>query len=100
MLCLQVNLSGYKGSYCPTDEAGFLEFARKLPSPTIYNALRQAKPLTPIISFAKTRNFRRLFEQVPPPKGLCVVGDAACCFNPINVSYLMAAVLAKFCSTG
>lgn len=77
MFSAQVNLSGYKGSYCPTDDAAFLEFARKLPSPTIYNALRQAKPLTPVISFAKTRNFRRLFEKVPPPTGLCVVGDAA-----------------------
>lgn len=62
-----------------------MEWARALPSQTIYNALRNAKPVTPISTFAKTRNFRRLYEQAPPPKGLCVIGDAACCFNPVMV---------------
>ena len=79
-------MSGYKGNYCPTDEQGFLDFARSLPCKKIYNALRQAKPLSPITTFSKTRNFRRLYDKVPPPKGLCVVGDAACCFNPVYVS--------------
>lgn len=83
---LQVNLSGYPGYHCPTDEEGFLEWARNLPSPVIYDTLKKAKPVSPISSYSKTDNFRRLFEKTPPPAGLCVVGDAACYFNPIFVS--------------
>ena len=85
---MQVLMAGYAGHYCPTDEEGFMEWARTLPSPTIYNALSKAKPITPISTFAKTRNFRRMYEQAPPPKGLCVIGDAACSFNPVMVRSL------------
>lgn len=83
---LQLNLSGYKGYHCPTDEEGFLQFAKDLPSPTIYEAIRHAKPVSDISAYRNTGNFRRLFEKAPPPNGLCVIGDAVCCFNPINVS--------------
>ncbi|KAL3145131.1 hypothetical protein ABBQ38_001735 [Trebouxia sp. C0009 RCD-2024] len=79
-----VNLSGYPGHHCPTDEEGFLEWAGNLPSPTIHDTLVKAKPVSPISSYSKTDNFRRLFEKTPPPSGLCVIGDAACYFNPIN----------------
>ena len=82
---LQVNLSGYEGHHCPTDEEGFLQFAKDLPSPVIYEALVHAKPVSPISAYRKTGNFRRLFEKAPPPNGLCVIGDANCYFNPINV---------------
>lgn len=63
-----------------------MEWARNLPSPVIYDTLVKAKPVSPISSYSKTDNFRRLFEKTPPPAGLCVVGDAACYFNPIFVS--------------
>ncbi|DBB05481.1 TPA: hypothetical protein ACH3X1_012440 [Trebouxia sp. C0004] len=80
----QLNLSGYKGYHCPLDEEGFLQFAKDLPSPTIYKAIRHAKPVSDISAYRNTGNFRRLFEKAPPPNGLCVIGDAVCCFNPIN----------------
>lgn len=83
---LQLNLSGYKGYHCPLDEEGFLQFAKDLPSPTIYEAIRHAKPVSDISAYRNTGNFRRLFEKAPPPNGLCVVGDAVCSFNPIHVS--------------
>lgn len=86
MRCLhQVILTGYKGYYPPTDAQGFLEHARSLPSQTIYNALRSGKIVSKIRKYAKTGNFRRQFDKVPPPEGLCVIGDAACFFNPVNV---------------
>lgn len=83
---LQLNLAGYKGHHCPLDEEGFLQFAKDMPSPTIYEAIRHAKPLSDISAYRNTGNFRRLFEKAPPPDGLCVIGDAVCCFNPVNVS--------------
>lgn len=90
MIAFQVLLTGYKGHYPPTDEQGFLDFARQLPSPTIHNALKQAKPISKILSYTKTGNVRHQFEKAPPPDGLCVIGDAACYFNPVNVRILTA----------
>ena len=83
---MQVVLVGYKGHHCPSDEAGFMEFARKLPAPHIYDSIVNAKPLSSICPYTQTANIRRRFELVPPPGGLCVIGDACCRFNPIFVS--------------
>ncbi len=82
---LQVNLAGYPGHQCPLDEEGFLEFARNLPNPLICQTILRAKPVSSISAYSGTDNFRRLFEAAPPPSGLCVIGDAACYFNPVNV---------------
>ncbi|MGH8922832.1 MAG: FAD-dependent oxidoreductase, partial [Actinomycetes bacterium] len=44
----QVTLGGYANAAPPTDEAGFLQWARDLPDPSIYEAIRVARPLTPV----------------------------------------------------
>ena len=43
-----VSLVGGDGNYPPTDEDGFLAFARSLRSPALYEAIARAEPLTPI----------------------------------------------------
>lgn len=43
-----VTLGSMTGQYPPTDETGFLEWARNLSDPSIYEALRVARPLTPV----------------------------------------------------
>ena len=40
-----VTLIGFLGDHSPTDEAGFLEFARSLPTPDIYQHVQSAQPL-------------------------------------------------------
>jgi 2-polyprenyl-6-methoxyphenol hydroxylase-like FAD-dependent oxidoreductase len=68
----------------PTDEAGFLEFARSLRSPLIYEAIRDAEPLTGITAYQRTENRRRHYNKLRRwPDRLIVIGDAACAFNPI-----------------
>jgi flavin-dependent dehydrogenase len=79
-----VTLGGYAGDHPPTDEAGFLEFARSLRDPLLYETIRDAEPVSPIHGFAQTANQWRHFERLAGwPERLVVVGDAACAFNPV-----------------
>jgi 2-polyprenyl-6-methoxyphenol hydroxylase-like FAD-dependent oxidoreductase len=79
-----VTLVGAGRDYPPTDEAGFLEFARSLRSPLLYEAIRDAEPLNPISGYRTTENRRRHYERMPQrPQRFLVTGDAVCAFNPI-----------------
>src|SRR5947207_2771679 len=50
----------------PTDEAGYLEFARTLPVPDVYRAIATAEPLTPIVTYNYPTNIRRHYDRVKP----------------------------------
>ena len=77
-------MQGVAGDHPPRDEAGFLDFARSLRSPVIYETIRDAEPLTPIVGFANTANRRRHYERMRRwPERLLAVGDSACAFNPV-----------------
>ena len=41
-----VTLFGMLGEHPPTDEAGFLEFARSLPAPDVHEVIAHAEPIT------------------------------------------------------
>ncbi|HEY1012241.1 MAG TPA: FAD-dependent monooxygenase [Herpetosiphonaceae bacterium] len=91
----QVTLAGAAREYPPTDDAGFLAFARTLRSPLLYEALRQATPLTPVTGYQKTENRLRAYDRLPrQPEGFVVLGDAVCAFNPVYGQGMTAAALA------
>ncbi len=46
---MQVILSGYNGDHPPGDHAGFLAFAESLPTPDVYDKMKDATPLTPVM---------------------------------------------------
>jgi 2-polyprenyl-6-methoxyphenol hydroxylase-like FAD-dependent oxidoreductase len=90
-----VGLAGAGHDYPPTDEAGFLQFAASLRSPVIHDAIRHARPLSPIHGHRQTDNRWRHYEHAQRcPERLIVVGDAACTFNPIYGQGLTMAALA------
>lgn len=79
-----VTLTGGGGEYPPNDETGFLEHARSLPVPIIYDAIRSAQPLTPIKTHRATANRLRRFERgCALPENFLLLGDAVCAFNPV-----------------
>jgi hypothetical protein len=77
----------------PADEEGFLAYAQKLSTPTIYNAMKGAKPLSKLERYSfpesKWRHFGRLDHF---PRGLLPVGDAICCLNPVYGQGITVAV--------
>ncbi len=79
-----VTLGGMDGNSPPTDEEGFLQWARDLSDPSIYEAIRVSRPLTPIRGYGTPENHLRHFERMQRwPGGFIVTGDAVCAFNPI-----------------
>jgi flavin-dependent dehydrogenase len=79
-----VSLFGGGGHYPPTDEAGFLEFARTLRTPLIAQAIVSADPLSDIVGTRATANRRRHYEKLSGmPDGVIALGDSVCAFNPV-----------------
>jgi 2-polyprenyl-6-methoxyphenol hydroxylase-like FAD-dependent oxidoreductase len=79
-----VTLMGMARDYPPTDEAGYLEFARSLRSPLLYDSIKDARPVTSIYGYQRTENRRLYYERLARwPDGFVVMGDAACAFNPV-----------------
>ncbi|NQE38600.1 putative epoxidase LasC [Microcoleus sp. IPMA8] len=89
-----VTLGGGDRDYPPADEAGFIEFARTLPTRTIYDAIKDAEAITPIYSYRGTENRLRHYDLLPRyPENLIIIGHAVCAFNPVYGQGMTVAAL-------
>jgi 2-polyprenyl-6-methoxyphenol hydroxylase-like FAD-dependent oxidoreductase len=78
-----VTLGGFDGNYPPSDERGFLEFARNLPTPEYIRAIERADPLTKVRSFRKLEMRWNHFESYDRVSRFMAIGDSAWAYNPL-----------------
>lgn len=79
-----LTLGGWGGDHPSAKEGEFLEFARSLPTPDIYQCIKDLEPLSPIYLYKYPSSLWRRYEKMSRwPGNFGIIGDAVCSFNPI-----------------
>jgi len=77
-------MGGYHGDHPPPDLKGFLEFARSLSQPDVFDVLSQCELLSPIARYRIPSSNRRHYGRMRRfPHGVLPLGDSVCNFDPV-----------------
>lgn len=78
-----VSLNGRGDTYPPRDLSGFLEYAKSLATPYLYNHIKDAPLLGTMRTFHKARSYWHHFEKLDTlPDRILPLGDVITSFNP------------------
>jgi 2-polyprenyl-6-methoxyphenol hydroxylase-like FAD-dependent oxidoreductase len=79
-----LTLTGRLGERPPAEPDGFMDYAQRLETQTIYNAIKHAERQGGFERYANRTSAWRRFDQLSSfPDGLVPIGDSICHFNPV-----------------
>ncbi len=79
-----LTLAGYHNEHPPADVEGFIDFAKSLPQPDIYDAIKDARLLSEIRLHKFPHGQWRHYDELPAfPLGILPVGDTNTSLNPL-----------------
>jgi 2-polyprenyl-6-methoxyphenol hydroxylase-like FAD-dependent oxidoreductase len=88
---LLISMIGRFGDYPPTNQEGFLAFARELHYDLAWRIIKDAEQLSPIAHHRFPTSVKRHYEEMTAVDRFIAIGDALCTFNPIHAQGMSAA---------
>lgn len=80
--CWIVTMYSIGKEHPPTDDDGFLKFAKSLPDDKIYETIKNLKPISQIFGYRIDGSRLRHYDDTKLPENLIAFGDSVCTFNP------------------